>query len=313
MEKFNVGSIQATDGGSVGLAGDDLVDSSSDLTTARTLDDQSFEVDSPGQTKVAAVTRRIQLMELQAAVDIETAESRRQAARRLRLQKRAQTQGTPKKTPQQKTEEPCRSPRPTRSRAAQGRETTSTSDDEVEADEEMPGSPCAEDRNSECKPESFEDMTARLLRKDDISQDLSDIMMVKPPSVSTRWNPPVPDADDLQSSGVEQPKRRLMVVIRVPSHELAKLETRAVAKRANKSFEDQDQLTLEGCEQGSPHTDIVPGKGQGSATFPAVAGRPKVILKHQPWGRRYEVFPESALRSTVKMGPADRKFDFSLL
>ncbi|KAK3626623.1 hypothetical protein LTR56_019689 [Elasticomyces elasticus] len=313
MEKFNVGSIPATNGGSAGLAGDDLVDSSPDLTTTRTLDDQSFEVDSPAQIKIAAVTRRIQLMELQAAVDIETAESRRQVARRLRLQKRAQTQGTPKKTRQQKTEEPCRSPRSTRSRAAQGRETTSTLDDELEADEEMPGSPCTEDRNSECEPESFEDMTARLLCKDDISQDLSDMMMVKPPSVSTRWNPPVPDADDLQSSGDEQPKRCLMVVIRLPSHELAKLETRAVAKRANKSSKDQDHLTLEACEQESHHTDILPGKGHGSETISAVAGRPKVILKLQPWGRKHEVFPESALRSTVKMGPADKKLDFSSL
>ncbi|KAK5715939.1 hypothetical protein LTR15_009764 [Elasticomyces elasticus] len=288
MEKFNFGSIQATDGGSAGVAGDDVVE-------------------------IAAVTRRIQLMELQAAVDIETAESRRQAARRLRLQKRAQTQGTPKKTRQQKTEEPCRSPRSTRSRAAQGRETTGTSDDELEADKEMPSSPCAEDCTSDCKPESFEDMSARLLRKDDISRDFSDMMMVKPPSVSTRWNPPVPVADDLQSSGVEQPKRRLIVVIRVPPHELAKLETRAVVKRANKSSEDQDQLTLEACEQGPLHPDTAPGKGHDSETIPAVAGRPKVILKHQPWGRRHEVFPESSLRSTVNMGPADRKLNLTLL
>ncbi|KAK3628376.1 hypothetical protein LTR56_018644 [Elasticomyces elasticus] len=281
-----VGRARVKGGRSAGSADDDVVASSPDIATPQDAKSQSSDVDSPALPD-AAVRRRVHLIELQAAMDVEAEEYKEEVAARLRSQNQMQAQALPKKNRKETTETTNDTPRSTRSRAAKKQTSTST--------------PAK-------KLETFKVMSSRQLLEDELKQDSSALSAAKSGTDEDQTDIPAQPCGSAQPSFKDGAKKSLLVTLHISPIKLAGLEASLLAKREKTSSGKRISSTTLEHEQ-APSTATVAPETSHDTTNTRADGRKKIILKlghkrnsrvqemQKRWDRVPEVWPESAIRT----------------
>ncbi|KAK5693096.1 hypothetical protein LTR97_010572 [Elasticomyces elasticus] len=256
MQMSKVGRARVKGDTSAGSADDDVVASSPDIATPQDPKSQSSDVDSPALPD-AAVRRRVHLIELQAAMDVEAEEYKEEVAARLRSQNQMQAQALPKKNRKETTETTDDTPRSARSRAAKKQTSTST--------------PAK-------KLETFKVMSSRQLLEDELKQDSSALSAAKPGTDEDQTGIPAQPCGSAQPSFKDGAKKSLLVTLHISPIKLARLEAKLLAKREKTSSGKRISSTSLEHEQAPSTTTIAPEASHNTATTRA-DGRKKIILK----------------------------------